>query len=364
MPVPTSKNLADYLSKLHGRKVHLTRTGKIGRTAGRGRSAILKGFGYGSPYLIKYEAGAAGHEAVLSTMRPGPFGHEFVADRAQALILCHASFNQLPNHARCIDLGYIDKNGKLNSIGGIDEPFILVEKIEGNEYYKDLNAIAERRALSDLDRKRCRVLSDYLVTIHSVKRNDSTLYERRIRELIGHGECIMGLVDSYPLNVDFVDMDKLKAIEKRCLDWRWKIKSKKHRLSQIHGDFHPWNIVFGKGTDFRVLDRSRGPWGEPADDIAALTINYIFFSLRSTGELREPFDSLLTSFMEGYLDGTGDDELMTVIQPFYAWRALVVASPVWYPDLPQTVRSKLFNFIFSVLETERFDFKQVRSYVS
>jgi hypothetical protein len=30
------------------------------------------------------------------------------------------------------------------------------------------------------------------------KRRDPDLYRRRLRELIGYGECIMGLTDSYP----------------------------------------------------------------------------------------------------------------------------------------------------------------------
>jgi len=44
--------------------------------------------------------------------------------------------------------------------------------------------------------------------------------------------------------------------------------------------FHPWNLLFRTETDFSVLDRSRGEWGEPADDVAALAVNYLFFGLR------------------------------------------------------------------------------------
>jgi aminoglycoside phosphotransferase (APT) family kinase protein len=44
----------------------------------------------------------------------------------------------------------------------------------------------------------------------------------------------------------------------------------------VHGDFHPWNILFQNDCDFAVLDRSRGEWGDPADDVAPLTINYLF----------------------------------------------------------------------------------------
>jgi len=60
-----------------------------------------------------------------------------------------------------------------------------------------------------------------------------------------------------------------------------RIGSWAHRLSQVHGDFHPWNVLFREGVDFTVLDRSRGERGEPADDVTAMTINYIFILCRS-----------------------------------------------------------------------------------
>lgn len=58
-----------------------------------------------------------------------------------------------------------------------------------------------------------------------------------------------------------------------------------------------------------------------------------------------------------------DEEMLTVIQPYYAWRGLVVASPIWYPNLPLGVRKKLFNFIRNVLSADCFDLKNVNSYV-
>ena len=33
------------------------------------------------------------------------------------------------------------------------------------------------------------------------------------------------------------------------------------------------DVMFREGTDFTVLDRSRGEWGEAADDVSAMTIN-------------------------------------------------------------------------------------------
>jgi hypothetical protein len=184
-----------------------------------------------------------------------------------------------------------------------------------------------------------------------------------VRELVGHGECIMGLLDSYPPGEGFINESSLIDIERNCIIWRWCLKRKSHRLSQVHGDFHPWNVLFREGTDFTVLDRSRGEVGEPADDVTAMTINYIFYSLQKYGELTGAFEHLFNLFWENYLQKTGDTEILEVVQPFYAWRGLVVASPIWYPNLKDDVRLKLLNFIQNILQLERFDLKNVNSYI-
>jgi hypothetical protein len=121
--------------------------------------------------------------------------------------------------------------------------------------------------------------------------------------------------------------------------------------------------MFHEGTDFTVLDRSRGEWGEPADDVTAMTINYIFYSLQKYGELAGVFDRLFRLFWENYLSKTGDWEILEVVQPFYAWRGLVVASPIWYPNLSLDVRVKLLNFVRNILQYEKFDLKAVNSLI-
>ncbi|MEM2815728.1 MAG: phosphotransferase, partial [Candidatus Bathyarchaeia archaeon] len=214
-----------------------------------------------------------------------------------------------------------------------------------------------------LDEERCLALSNYLVEIHSLKKNAPELYIRRIRELVGHSECLMGLLDSYPLGLDYITMSDLIEIERKCIEWRWRLKSKVHRLSQVHGDFHPWNIMFREGTDFTVLDRSRGEWGEPADDLTAMTINYLFYSLQKYGELKGVFERLFRLFWENYLQKTGDWEILEVVPPFYAWRGLVVASPIWYPNLSREVRVKLLNFVKNVICEEKFIIDKINLYI-
>jgi hypothetical protein len=328
------------------------------------KEGSLKGYGYGMPIIITFQVEKELKKAVLETMRADRFGHEYRADRFHSLILAYESYNKLPKHARALALGYFNEEGKLFPLMKFSEPFILVEFIKGNLYYLDLERIRDTASLNELDTKRCISLSNYLAEIHSVKSEDKEIYVRRIRELLGHGECIMGLIDSYPTKSEFYDENFFIKIEKRLIEWRWKLKKLIHRASQIHGDFHPWNIFFVDEADFVLNDRSRGEFGEPADDLTALTINYIFFSLQRWNRLEGPFEFLYQKFFENYLKLTNDEEILRVLQPFYAWRALVIASPIWYPNLKYETRKALFNFINNVLESEHFDYKSVNSLFS
>ncbi len=74
--------------------------------------------------------------------------------------------------------------------------------------------------------------------------------------------------------------------------------------------------------------------GDAADDLAALTINYVVGAVLSPGSWRAGIGPLWRAFWADYLAGSGDGEVLEVIAPFFAWRALVVANPVWYPGLP------------------------------
>ncbi len=357
------ESLNKYFQEIYGLNTRVLRVVEL--TSGEEKSREeLKGFGYGVPYLIEVSVNGEVEKVVLETIRPGGFGHEHFSDRAQIALWQHSAFNKLPKHVRSVDVGAFTAEGSLKSLRDCREFFILTKYVEGKPYYLDLEAMINRAAASKLDIERCLALSDYLVEIHSVKGVGlESLYVRRIRDLVGHGECIMGLTDSYPSGLDYADEKTLMEIEKKCVEWRWKLKKKAYRCSQVHGDFHPWNILFRKGLDFTVLDRSRGEWGEPADDLAAMTINYLFYSLRAYGEIKGPFKTLFDRFWENYLNKTGDEKMLTVIQPFYAWRGLVIASPIWYPNLLAETRKKIFNFIKNILETEKFNQKIVNSYL-
>jgi hypothetical protein len=143
--------------------------------------------------------------------------------------------------------------------------------------------------------------------------------------------------------------------------WRWRIGTT-NRLTRftaisIHG------TSCSTGTDFTLLDRSRGEWGEPADDTSCLSTNYLFSSLLRTGRLEGPFEKMFLLFWDNYLEKTNDREMLEVAAPFFAWRGLVIASPVWYPHLPAGIRKKIFNFIQNVLSAEQFNPGDVNRYL-
>ena len=347
----TPQALAAYLTAVHGRRASDVRVTPLGG----GRQGD-KGYGYGVPLRVDYALDGAPRRAVVETVRAGPFGHEHMADRAQSLLWAHDAFGRLPRHVASLDVGAVRSSGALVPLGNAGELFMLAEFVDGREYADDLLRLRSGEALGVLDEARADALCDYLVEIHRVAGPDPGLYARRIRETVGHGECIFGVDDSYP------EEGMLRSIEKKCVDWRWKLKRKAHRLRQVHGDFHPWNILFRQGADFSVLDRSRGEWGEPADDVACLALNYLFFSLQRSGRLEGGFERLWRRFWERYLERTRDAELLEAAGLFLAFRGLVMANPLWYPALDAGVREKLFNFINAVLAEERFDPARANQY--
>ena len=364
MPELRFDAVQSYLAGLFGPEVKLISVGGIPPT---GAKDELKGFGYGEPVLVEYELNGSIDKAVLGSARTdGGFGHDFLADKAHGVVLAHETFSKLPRHIKSLDAGAITRDGRLVSIGDADNFFIFDKFVGGTEYFRDLERIKTAGELTELDRGRTMELAGYLAGIHAEKHDAPELYVRRIRDLIGHGECIMGLIDSYPSDWAFPYAGALKDIEMRCVDWRWKLRGREDRLCVEHGDFHPWNILFldNETTDFMVLDRSRGEFGEAADDVAGLSINYIFYALQDRESFDGPFKELYLRFMDEYLDETGDDGLVRVIQPFYAWRGLVVASPIWYPNLSDDIRRKLFNFIINVLDTDLFDYSKIAEYLA
>jgi hypothetical protein len=268
------ERIEKYLKSVIGERITLLRMTVLGDSA---EDREQKKAGYGTPIRVEYESAAGERKSVvLHTMGSSHFGHEHMSDRAQILLWQRDTFNRLPRHIRTIDAGTIQTDGTPASLGKPEEFFLLTEFAEGAGYFLDPERIAKTGIATEQDAARADALCDYLVDIHRTRGTDRELYFRRIRELVGHGECIIGIADSFAATA-FNPVNELRQIEHLCVDWRWRLKGRTHRLRQVHGDFHPWNILFSEAADFTVLDRSRGEFGDPADDVACLSMNYVFF---------------------------------------------------------------------------------------
>ncbi len=340
----------------------------------------------GSGFLVELNTLKGIKSYVVKSLATEGFGHDYSSDRAAVFLLDLDEFNVLPRHVRAIDVLAEMEDGSVKSVGGGKEYYLLMEKGEGIDYFQDLHGFSRKGNLDDLDIDRIEAMTSYLAEIHSVKKDSRTLYWRKLRDTVGHGECLMGVLDLYPDGT--LSDEEMTSIIKKSVDRGYKLKPGFRRLSQIHGDFHPGNIWFKTAdsrqstvgsrsprkskpqnykletqSDFILLDRSRGPWGEPADDITALTINYIFFSIKYHGTVKGPYLEALELFYEDYVRRSGDKEIFSVVQLFYAFRGVVVANPVFYPDITSTQRNMIFRFIDNVLDADGFEPEKVNEYL-
>jgi hypothetical protein len=315
----------------------------------------------GSGFLIGMKTVAGEKSYVVKTLLSEGFGHDYPSDRAGVFLLDLDEYKNLPGHVKAVDVLAELEDGSVKSVGGGTEYYLLMEKVEGRDYFSDLNSFARKERLDNQDIEKIRAMALYLAGIHALKKDSKTLYWRKLRDTVGHGECLMGVFDIYP--DDSVPYEVMTNIIKKSVDWIYKLKPRYKRLSQIHGDFHPGNIWFKEQNDFVLLDRSRGPWGEPADDVTALAINYLFFSIKRHGDVRGAYQEGLELFFQEYIRASGDKEITEVVAPFFAFRAAVVANPVFYPELSPEARLKIFRFADSVLSIDTFSFKRVNEYL-
>lgn len=315
-----------------------------------------KAVGYGLPLRIRVAAPDGTEQwLVFRTASANDFGHDRRSDRAQGMLLSFDTFPGIPRHIRAVDVGAISSDGHLVSLRGAGEFYLVTDYAPGSLYADDLRRIAREAAITPLDVQRCDALARYLLELHSEKGVRPAAYTRALRDLVGHGEGIFGIIDGYPESVPSASRQRLQAIERSCVDWRWRLRDHHQRLVRTHGDFHPFNVVFDQGAQFSLLDASRGCQGDRADDVTCMAVNFIFFALDHPTAWIGGLGVLWQRFWTTYLEGTDDNALLEACPPYLAWRALVVANPVFYPAMTAVARDRLLGLIERALAAGTLD---------
>jgi hypothetical protein len=326
----------------------------LGPDSGATSGATAKAAGYGLPVQIAIEENGHRREVVWRVASSNEFGHDRRADRAAAMVQAVDDFEKIPQHVRVVDVGVIGAGGELQSIRGATEHYLITTYAPGTIYAHELRRVAAERVATPSDVARVDALARYLAGLHTPIVPAGTQYRRAIRDLLGSGEGIFGIIDGYPEGVPGAPRERLREIESQCAMWRWRLRDCDDRLTRTHGDFHPFNIVFDGDTP-TLLDASRGACGDPADDVTALAINYLLFAIDAPGAWRHGLGVLWRQLWHRYLAERDDGQLLEVAPPFLMWRALVVANPKFYPRLTSRGREKLLGFAMDVLEQRRLD---------
>lgn len=350
---PSTAHLREHLERLFPTE-QVVSIESLGPDADTRTSSTTKAAGYGAPmHVTLASTDGARRELVWRLATANEFGHDRRADRAGDTLLAYDDFNRIPGHVRALDVGAIRSDGELVSLRDCGEAYLLADYARGTLYADDLRRIA-RSGATAADVARVDVIASYLAALHApIDTDTASSYTRSIRDLVGHGEGIFGIVDGFPAGVAGAPLERIRGIERRCVEWRWRLRDHSGRLCRIHGDFHPFNVVFD-GARLAVLDASRGTCGDPADDVTAMAVNYILFALDEHNGWHG-LGPLWHRLWATYLRARPDPSLTRVAPPFFAWRALVVSNPHFYPNLGPMARGALLGLVEAALDATHLD---------
>lgn len=341
----SKKQIKSFLEKHYGKNVEIVEFSKIGS------GWVANG------YELKFRFDNEEKRVAVRMLKDVDFSHDYPSDRGAYLSLQHRSSKMLPNHNKSIGVITIDQSDNVIEVAESNEYFQILEWAKGKEYFNDLGEISTRGSITKNDIDRVETLSNYLVKIHKIKFDGDqdhakSLYKRHTRDFVG-SDFLMDVLDTYPEKNGFVSKDEIYDLVNKIYQYREETKQMFTRLRKVHGDFHPGNVRFYDGG-FEVLDSSRVIWGEPADDVACMAINYVWNSIKQRGSFEGDFAKLFSIFYENYVQKSGDNEIAKLIPMFFAVRSIVLTHPIFF-DEKDANRKKLFDLSIKLLTEGNFN---------
>ena len=313
----------------------------------------MLGSGYlGIGHRISFKVKGKQKTVIMKQLIGRHLGKDYPADRAHSFILDHQSYNRMKGHVRSIDVLGETRKGYI-SIGTAKDFYLLTEEASGRDFFHDLERISATGVQLE-DRRKVRMLADFLVDLHK-RLYEPSLYRRKIRDTVGSGESLMSVLDFFPDELYWTYFRKLDFIVRKSVSHWAFARRYEHRLCEIHGDFHSGNLWFD-GDKLTVLDRSRGMYGEAADDITAFLSDIIHYSLLKYGRLKNEFREIFDIFWNTYFKKTKDQEMREVMQPYMAFRLVILANPSFRKT---PAERQLISLASNIMRDRRFDPKKL-----
>lgn len=351
------ESIKKYLEQKYKKKISDVSIEKLG-------SGVL-----GTGYRVTFYNSGHKKTLVLKSLMKEHLNLDHHSDRAASLLDAHDNYNTMELHVKSHDVVAEKNDGSLLSLDKVQEFYILMDEAYGTDLFKDFDEIRKTRVVTPEVTQKVIVLSDFLATLHKNKRYSVSLYRRKLRDTLGSGGSLLGILDMHPDDAFHIFEKEWMAIIKKSMHFWHRARGMHHRLCEIHADFHPGNLWFDHGK-LTVLDRARGRFGEPADDISAFTINPIMYALTTEKNFSGPFKDIFDTFWNNYFQKTQDKEMRKIIAPYYAFRIAVVTNPLFYNDdffggkeQAYLARKKLIYFALRTLDEKEFNPSKINFYI-
>jgi Ser/Thr protein kinase RdoA (MazF antagonist) len=317
---------SDVVGRALGRPVEVRSAVPLGRQGGKalGMTASVE--------LLVAEPGGGSARWYLKLPDESVYGEDLAADASREVAWRLEGYPRIANHVVCRKVA-------------LPEGCCLLEPaVAGEPYWRRLARLAEGGETAAL--RDARLLAEHLADLHRpLAGGTAPRYRRAVRD--GLMNAAFRLIDAG--DAFWYSWPALRAeVEHAFLDWRLRLGDHHRRLKVTHNDFHPWNL-FLDGDRVNLIGARAPGFGDAANDVAALAVNYVWFGYLRDGDFTGVYRAAYEVFCGHYVALTGDRQLASVLPPFFAMRLLVLLSPLYYPDKEASVERQLRRLLPAVL---------------
>lgn len=222
---------------------------------------------------------------------------------------------------------------------------------KGTPYIEYLDKLSNQKELTTKDKAYMNRIVDKLYLVHSspLEVTDSQrkkLYTRGLQEVLTHPELTISLLNENHHASNIFEGERKYEYIVEMLKVIDHLKVHNHRLSIIHGDFWPYNILIDDEDDAFFIDYSRITYGDPGHDVGNL---YMYLQWLAIYKKNTIYADLAEYFLIRY-SATGNDELVKQTSVGYiGFTGAACLVEDFYPDATHEMRKTFHTHLLKVL---------------